>query len=159
LEPPTSSPASECVPPPGNQRGGHIRRKVRGRKGPNSDDWRKSLVLCLLCGLYFFHSMHIAQLFLKLWIICICELHAKHIKNAKQKSYFIPAVFRRVSKSTAADIIRICLCRWHRVPTPTPLPLREERQQGNYPPPPHWDRRAIQPNLIKFRACSALAPM
>jgi hypothetical protein len=27
------------------------------------------------------------------------------------------------------------------------------------PPPPHWDRRAIQPNHIKFRTCSALAPM
>ncbi len=27
------------------------------------------------------------------------------------------------------------------------------------PPPPHWDRRAMQPNHIKFRTCSALAPM
>jgi hypothetical protein len=25
------------------------------------------------------------------------------------------------------------------------------------PPPPHWDRRAILPNHIKFRTCSALA--
>jgi hypothetical protein len=32
-------------------------------------------------------------------------------------------------------------------------------QRGNYPPPPHWDGRAIQPNHIKFRTCSALAPM
>jgi hypothetical protein len=29
---------------------------------------------------------------------------------------------------------------------------------GNYPPPPHWNRRAIQPNHVKFRTCSALAP-
>jgi hypothetical protein len=27
------------------------------------------------------------------------------------------------------------------------------------PPPPHWDRRAIQPNHFKFRTCSALSPM
>jgi hypothetical protein len=27
------------------------------------------------------------------------------------------------------------------------------------PPPLHWDRRAIQPNHMKFRTCSALAPM
>ncbi len=26
------------------------------------------------------------------------------------------------------------------------------------PPPPHWDRREILPNLIKFITCSALAP-
>ncbi len=26
-------------------------------------------------------------------------------------------------------------------------------------PPPHWDRRAIQPNRIKFRTCSALAAL
>ncbi len=43
------------------------------------------------------------------------------------------------------------------------LYAREGRQKsflrGNYPSPPHWDRRAIQPYHIKFRACSALAPM
>ncbi len=38
---PTLSRASECAPPPRNQREG----------GPNSDDWRKSLALYLLCGL------------------------------------------------------------------------------------------------------------
>ncbi len=27
------------------------------------------------------------------------------------------------------------------------------------PPSPHWDGRAIQPNHIEFRTCSALAPM
>ncbi len=53
----------------------------------------------------------------------------------------------------------------HRVPTPTPLPLREGRQVGIIlneeiaPPPPHWDRQAIQPNHFKFRTCSALVPM
>jgi hypothetical protein len=44
----------------------------------------------------------------------------------------------------------------HKVPTPPPL--REGRQvEIIIPPPPHWDRRAIQPNHIKFRTCSALA--
>ncbi len=28
-----------------------------------------------------------------------------------------------------------------------------------YPPPPYWDRRAVQPNHIKFRTCSGLPPM
>jgi hypothetical protein len=37
--PPTAYLASECVLPP----------KGRGA-GPNSDVWRKSLVLCILCG-------------------------------------------------------------------------------------------------------------
>jgi hypothetical protein len=30
--------------------GGHTRLLVRGWESPNSDDWRKSLSLCLLCG-------------------------------------------------------------------------------------------------------------
>ncbi len=34
-------------PPPWNQRGGHTRLRVRGS---NSDTWRKSQALCLLCG-------------------------------------------------------------------------------------------------------------
>jgi hypothetical protein len=34
-----------------NQRGGgHTRLRVRGWGPPDSDDWRKSLALCLLCG-------------------------------------------------------------------------------------------------------------
>jgi hypothetical protein len=28
-------------------------------------------------------------------------------------------------------------------------------KRGNNPSPPHWDRRMIQPNQIKFRTCSA----
>jgi hypothetical protein len=32
-------------------------------------------------------------------------------------------------------------------------------ERGNYPPLPHWDRRAILPNHIKFRTWKALAPM
>ncbi len=31
-------------------RGGHTRLRVRGVGSPNSDDWRKSLPLCLLCA-------------------------------------------------------------------------------------------------------------
>jgi hypothetical protein len=51
----------------------------------------------------------------------------------------------------------------HRMPThPLPflLSLREARQvEIIWTPPSHWDRRAIQPNHIKFRICSALEPM
>ncbi len=38
------------VPLPPEPRGGHTRLRVRGWGSPNSDDWRKSLSLCLLCG-------------------------------------------------------------------------------------------------------------
>jgi hypothetical protein len=42
-------------PSPQNQRVGHTRLRVRGWGSPNSDDWRKSFALCLLCGpTYFF---------------------------------------------------------------------------------------------------------
>ncbi len=43
---PNPSLASECAPPPKTW-GGHTRLGGGGR-GPNSDDWRKSLALCLL---------------------------------------------------------------------------------------------------------------
>jgi hypothetical protein len=71
---PSPSPASECAPPPfgpgggtlacgrgvgwvprcalppPDQRvGGHTRLRLKGWGRPNSDDWRKSLALCLLC--------------------------------------------------------------------------------------------------------------
>ncbi len=48
---------------------------------------------------------------------------------------------------------------------PPPLPLSPRRQveiiwkQANYPPTPHWDRRAIEPNRIKFMSSFAVAPM
>jgi hypothetical protein len=36
--------------PPLRMRGVHTRLRVRGWGSPNSDDWKESLVLCLLCG-------------------------------------------------------------------------------------------------------------
>ncbi len=43
------SPTSVHLPTePGGR--GHTRRGVRGWGSPNSDDWRKSLALCLLCA-------------------------------------------------------------------------------------------------------------
>ncbi len=49
---PSSSLTSECAPPPnrGGGGGGHTRLRLRGCGSPHSDDWRKSLALCLLCG-------------------------------------------------------------------------------------------------------------
>jgi hypothetical protein len=41
------SPASVPLPP--ETGGGQTRLQVRGWGSPNSDDWRKSLALCLLC--------------------------------------------------------------------------------------------------------------
>ncbi len=60
---PTPSPASECVPP-GIKEGCNTRlREGEGVGGPNSDDWRESLALCLLCGRpsVFFYSIYCSQ--------------------------------------------------------------------------------------------------
>ncbi len=55
--PPTPLP-HESVPSPSDQRvGGHTRLRLRGWGSPNSDDWRKSLALCLLCGRYSHWSL------------------------------------------------------------------------------------------------------
>ncbi len=54
LDSPTPSLASECAPSLGTKGGGgQTRLRVRGLGSPNSDDWIKSLVLCLLCDQYF----------------------------------------------------------------------------------------------------------
>ena len=56
---PPLAPASVPLPP--EPKGGHTRQGVRGWGSPNSDDWRKSLALCLLCpllvniGFYLLH--------------------------------------------------------------------------------------------------------
>jgi hypothetical protein len=42
--------ASVSPPPSWNQRGGQHSFAGEGRGGANSDDWRESLALCLLCG-------------------------------------------------------------------------------------------------------------
>ncbi len=45
----------ECVPHPSEQKGGgHTCLREREWGSPNSDDWRKSLALCLLCVLCYF---------------------------------------------------------------------------------------------------------
>ncbi len=48
--PPPPLPQRVC-PSPGTKGGEvlHTRLRVRGRGSPNSNDWRKSLALCLLC--------------------------------------------------------------------------------------------------------------
>ncbi len=53
LDSPNPSLANECAPPRNQRSGeGHTRLRVRGWESPNSDDWRKSLALCLpiLCA-------------------------------------------------------------------------------------------------------------
>ncbi len=50
---PNPSPACECaLPPEPKGGGGHTRLRLKGWGIPNSDDWRKSLAICLLCGQY-----------------------------------------------------------------------------------------------------------
>jgi hypothetical protein len=48
----TPSPARECVPPAEPKWEGTHSPAGEGVEGPNLDDWRKSLVLCLLCGMH-----------------------------------------------------------------------------------------------------------
>jgi hypothetical protein len=49
LDSATPSPASECAPR--NQKGGRAHSpEVEGVRSPNSDDWKKSLALCVLCS-------------------------------------------------------------------------------------------------------------
>ncbi len=43
-------------PSPQNRGGGHTRLPLRGWGSPNSDDWRKSLALCLLCAVHYIHA-------------------------------------------------------------------------------------------------------
>jgi hypothetical protein len=78
LGPPPPSTASECDSPRAQIGGGggytvHTCQRVRGLGSPNSDDWRESLVLCLLCGwrqrqilllyLFLFRSLYICILY------------------------------------------------------------------------------------------------
>jgi hypothetical protein len=44
------------VCPPARRGGGHTRLRVMGWGSPNSDDWRKSLSLCLLCALSLLYN-------------------------------------------------------------------------------------------------------
>ncbi len=49
-----------------------------------------------------------------------------------------------------------------RLPPPPPLSVAKTGKKhlnDEITPPPHWERREILPNHIKFRTCSALAPM
>ncbi len=48
--PPTPLPQASVPFPPDQRVGGQTSLRLRGRGSPNSDDWRKSLALCLLCG-------------------------------------------------------------------------------------------------------------
>jgi hypothetical protein len=57
LGPPIPFPSSECVPPSPEPKG--KRTLVCGWEGPNSDDWRKSLLLCLL---FVFRLMFTVQM-------------------------------------------------------------------------------------------------
>ncbi len=59
------------VCPPPNQRGGHTHLQVRGWGSPDSDDWRKSLALCLLrVSLKFTHKTTLLDSF-------VCTLKTK----------------------------------------------------------------------------------
>ncbi len=50
---PNPSPPIKCALPPGPKGGGHTCLRLRGWGCPNFDDWRKSLALCLLCGMHY----------------------------------------------------------------------------------------------------------
>ncbi len=54
--PPPLQPQASVPSPPDQWVGGHTRLRLKGWGSPNSDDWRKSLALCLLCG-YIYTSV------------------------------------------------------------------------------------------------------
>jgi hypothetical protein len=46
-----STPLWQANVSPGTKGGGHTPLRLTGWGSPNSDDWRKSLALCRLCGM------------------------------------------------------------------------------------------------------------
>jgi hypothetical protein len=63
------SPASV---PLSQEAGAHTRLRVRGWGSPNSDDWRKSLALCLLCAA---HSQVLSSLAVIKGLSIMCFAH------------------------------------------------------------------------------------
>ncbi len=64
---PIPSLVCECAPSPRTKGwGGHTRQWARGWGSPNSDDWRKSLALCQLCGAGVQSPSQVAQQLLTL---------------------------------------------------------------------------------------------
>jgi hypothetical protein len=63
IGPPSPSPESECVLPPPKPKGGGGRHSLggEGENVANSDDWRESLVLCILC-VRFISSMGTSEI-------------------------------------------------------------------------------------------------
>ncbi len=92
-------PPSECVPPL-NQRGeGHTCLWVRVWRSPNSDDWRKILALCLLCGVRVKKTVY-SQLFIN---IVSCDeqwrnftLHLVEIRLLKCRTQHFNKIMREM---------------------------------------------------------------
>ncbi len=131
-----------------------------------------------LCFLTFFlQSLYCPTLYwslcwnlrVALWL-CPCIIHCIVFAkvsvlnlNDKVVSYGVSRAETETKSKYFQGLIQSCIhstgCR-----PPTPfLYAREGRlksfERGNYPPPPHLDRRAIQPNQMQLRTCSVLAPM
>ncbi len=86
---PAPSPASECVPPTLEPKGvGNTRLRVRGAGEANSNDWRESLALCLLCDF--------ATLFCKFVRHCQPFLTGISLTSPKLNSLNFPPVFKHV---------------------------------------------------------------
>jgi hypothetical protein len=71
---PTPSPASKWASP--GTKWGHTRAYGWGGGGPNSDDWRKRLVFCLLCCLTCLASVKPMIVFSYLWHLSVCYSHS-----------------------------------------------------------------------------------
>jgi hypothetical protein len=103
----TLSPASVPPPPKSRGRGGHTRLRVRGWGSPNSDDWRKSSALCLLCVFKFpFIRRWILSLILGIIIFYLLEIESQFVYKKttfwSRKNYFI-------FNSICDEKIRICV--------------------------------------------------
>jgi hypothetical protein len=73
---PNRSPASECALPPRTKGWGAHSPAAKGVGSLSSDDWRKSLAICLLCGLVAIFWEKLPKIFAK-WL----KFFPNHFKN------------------------------------------------------------------------------
>jgi len=103
---PTPLAAGECSLPPDQRVGGHTSLRLKGWGSPNSDDWRKSLALCLLCAIptpaYFAEPEISAHRKLTIYAeklnICNNCILGEFIKHCRTKYYLVKHVLRQEAR-------------------------------------------------------------
>ncbi len=87
--PPTTLPQASVPSPPPKGGGGNTRLWLWGWGSPNSDDWRKSLALCLLCGIRHFRKVESTIFSISFYRSVRCDFDG-HLRNKKNiKNIFL----------------------------------------------------------------------